>query len=151
MVHTDDFGEKDKVQILLEEYKMLRTEINTRTGYGLQVWVIAAAATTWLLGQSAGFKYAQLYGFAAILGVLFWFTVLNVRDIWKAAARTKEIEHEINSRAGEHLMVWERLFGAARVPFLAGLFSRIRPLPRSALPPLDPSYRSGNTSGDPAA
>jgi len=138
---SEEFDQRDKVNILLEEYKVIRSEIESRTGYGMQVWAIAAAATTWLLGQSDISSAPHLCGFVAVLGVLSWFTATNARDIWKCAARTKEIEHEVNSRTGEYLMVWEQLFGAARLPYLAGIFSSLQPLPRNTLPPLDESYR----------
>jgi hypothetical protein len=133
------FSVQEKVALLMEEYKSLRAEIVSRTGYGMQVWTIAAAATTWLIGQS-DFAWKHLFGFAAIAMILTWFTAINVRDIWKCAFRLKEIEHEVNSRVGFHLLVWERLYGAARMSFLAGLLSRIKPLPRESLPDLDTSY-----------
>jgi len=136
-----ELSQKEKIDILMKEYDALRAEISSRTGYGMQVWAIAAAAITWLLGQSDPFAKGHILGFVAIAIIMAWLTRLNVRDIWKCAIRCREIEHEVNSRAGEHLLVWERLFGPANMSFLAGLVSPIRPLPRSSLPPLDPSFR----------
>ncbi|MGH6670817.1 MAG: hypothetical protein ACRECV_02440 [Xanthobacteraceae bacterium] len=140
-IDPGSIGQKEKINILLEEYRSLRSEILTRTGYGFQVYTALAAVLTWFFGQPdlahRGLPWVAL---VLVLILFVWFTAVNVREIWKCAYRTKEIEHEVNSRAGQHLLVWERLFGAARMGFLPGLVSHIRPLPRSILPKLDTSY-----------
>jgi hypothetical protein len=134
-------GQKEKIQILLAEYSGLRGEITSRTGYGFQVGAATLIAITWLFQQP---NLASLKVWIAVLiiaaGVAL-FAWVNVRDIWKAAARLRELEHEINSRAGQHLLVWERLSGAANKGFLEGIPSKNETLPKSKLPPLDPSYQ----------
>ncbi len=142
MADGDKTSQKDKIEFLFKEYGTLRTEIISRTGYGFQSGAVLAAVGTWLLQQPSDswYNWAFVAGIVILGSVGFIFLRVNVRDIWKAAHRIKELEHEINSRAGEHLLVWERLYGAARMSFLAGLFSRIEPLPRSSLPPLDSKY-----------
>src|SRR5947209_5867288 len=112
---AEPLNQKDKIQILMEEYKVLRAEIATRTGYGFQISTVSAAAVTWLFGQVDITTWRIWLGFAVILVAVVWASFLNVRDIWKASARVRELEHEVNSRAGEHLLVWERLFGAANM------------------------------------
>jgi hypothetical protein len=77
-----------------------------------------------------------------MFGVFVILLLANVRDVKKAANRVKDLEHEINSRAGEHLLVWETLSGALTrgTGLLRSYFSKVSPRPRSALPPLDTSY-----------
>lgn len=66
---------------------------------------------------------------------------MNVRDLSRAAHHVKDLEHEINSRAGEHLLVWETLAGVmTRMGLIRSFFSRVKPYSRSQLPPLDSSY-----------
>lgn len=140
-----DFSQKDKIQILLAEYNTLRNELIARTGYGFQIGAAIAAIVTWLLQWP--FSAASFLGFLIVVGGTLIFARVNVRDWEKAAAEVRELEHEINSRAGEHLLTHERLSGAAgRMGFLSGLFDKIERLPKSSLPPLDPSYRSENSN-----
>ena len=49
-----------------------------------------------------------------------WFTI---RDIHKAASRLREIERNINLRAGETLLVWESVWGGA----IKGWWGQSRP------------------------
>ena len=141
----DALSEKEKIQILLSEYTAMRAEIVSRTGYSFQIGVIVAAVITWLL-QQPPITWQVATGLAVVALFVLWFSLLNIRDIWRVADRMKELEHEINSRAGEHLLVWERLWGAARMGFFPWI--RIEPLPRSTLPPLD-RYRKQPQSIDP--
>jgi hypothetical protein len=138
---SSGFEQKDKIQILLAEYNTLRNELIARTGYGFQIGAAIAAIITWLLQQSL--TAGSFLGFVFVIGGTLLFARINVRDWAKAAAEVRDLEHEINSRAGEHLLSHERLSGAAgRMGFLSGLFDKIERLPKSSLPPLDPSYRS---------
>jgi len=43
---------------------------------------------------------------------------VTYRDIVKAAARIRELEKDINVRAGEDLLVWETFWGGAVTGFL---------------------------------
>lgn len=146
-----DLSQKDRIQILLSEYSALRSEILGRTGFGFQLAAIAAAVITWLLRESLQNPLWYLWvvvivGFVAAFGIAIF---VNVRDLTRAANRVKELEHEINSRAGEHLLIWETLSGVlTRMGLIRSFFSRVKPLPRSKLPPLDRSYlqRSARTS-----
>jgi prepilin signal peptidase PulO-like enzyme (type II secretory pathway) len=139
--------QKDKIQILLSEYTTLRSEILTRTGYGFQLAGLAAVIGTWLLAQTLLKQTQQklplwFWIVLAVTGVFFAVaTFANVRDLTRAANRVKDLEHEINSRAGESLLVWETLSGVlTRMGLIRSFFSFVKPLPRSKLPALDPSY-----------
>jgi hypothetical protein len=137
--------QQDKIQILLAEYSTLRNEVIARTGYGFQIGAAIAGITTWLLQQPL--SWGSIFGGAVVFGGTLIFARVNVRDWRKAAAEVRDIEHEINSRAEEHLLTHERMSGAAgRMGFLAGLFAKIERLPKSALPPLDPTYRDKNSN-----
>ena len=137
MSDSDNLSEKDKIQILLEEYKALRAEISTRTGYGYQMIAIWAAVTTWLFGQAATPSWRLLIGFLIIAAPAYVLWKINVRDIWNAAHRVRELEREINNRAKAHLLVWEQLFAPGRKSYINSVFEKIEPLPRSHLPNLD--------------
>ena len=62
----------------------------------------------------------------ALLAVLIagWTTF---RDIGKAAERLRELENDINHRAGEQLLVWETYWGGA----VTGILGRARPRAKS--------------------
>jgi hypothetical protein len=138
-------GQKERIQILLSEYGALRSEINSRSGYGFQMTAIAAAAITWFAQQaiSAASWERSLVLIAAIAVIAAALNLgwrVNGRDIWRAADRVRELENEINSRAGEQLLVWETLWGPARVSLNRSLFADLTPSPRSSLRPLNPVY-----------
>ena len=124
--------QKDKIQILLAEYTTLRSELIARTGYGFQIEAAIAAIITWLLQQP--FTSGLFLGFVfVVLGALL-FARVNIRDWDKAAAEVRDLEHGINSRAGEHLLTHERLSrAAARMGFLSGLFDKIERRSKSSL------------------
>jgi hypothetical protein len=133
----DTFSQRDKIQIILEEYKMLRTEIQSRNGYGFQIPVLALGALSWIASKADFSSWPAYISVVSIIIVGLWMWRINVRDIWRAAERTCEIECDINRRTGERLMVWEQRFGPARVPYLISLLSKVTPLPEVALPTED--------------
>jgi hypothetical protein len=142
LLKLSDLNQKDRIQILLSEYSALRAEIVGRTGFGFQIAAVLLAAITWFMQQQLNGRpwyFWAVMGFVAAGFVLA--TFVNLRDISRLAFRSKEIEREINSRAGEHLMVWETLSGVVtRAGAVRGFFRLVKPLPRSELPLLDSSY-----------
>jgi hypothetical protein len=137
-----DLGQKEKIQILLSEYSTLRSEILIRTGYGFQVFMFGFAIVTWLLKESLTDHRWYIWVVLGVTVVAFGIAVrVNSRELSRAAHRVKELEHEINSRADEHLLVWETLSGVlTRMGIVKSYFSRLNTLPRAELPTLDPSY-----------
>lgn len=142
LLALSDLGQKDRIQILQCEYAALRAEIVARTGFGFQTAGIALAGITWLMQQQLENRTWYFWLIMAFVGLCFVVAIfVNARDISRAAQRIKELEHEINSRAGEHLLVWETLSGVlTRMSLTRSFFSLVKTLPRSALPPLDPKY-----------
>jgi hypothetical protein len=51
LLEHSDLVQKDTIQILLNEYSTLRSEILSRTGFGFQLASIAFAVTAFLLTQ----------------------------------------------------------------------------------------------------
>ena len=137
-----DLVQKDRIQILLSEYTALRSEVLSRTGYGFQIMGISSVVLTWAATQSSSSISKFFWPVMILIGIGFVISIfVNTRDLTKAANRIKDIEHEINSRAGEHLLIYETLSGAlTRMGLFKSFFSRIEPLPGHELPPLDPSY-----------
>jgi hypothetical protein len=101
--------QKDRIQILLAEYGGLRSEIHARSSSIYQVATIAALILIWLLQQQIGMRLF-LGATAAMLGLLLCAWALT-RDLVRAALRIKQIESDINRRAGEELLVWETKWG----------------------------------------
>jgi len=121
------FSEEEKVKILLQEYASLRSEILTRINNMYQLIAISAALVIWITRQSmsVGFSVAFVAGVvAAVIVVAFFFWTIS-RDIAKAARRLRELEKDINCRAGETLLVWETQWGGAVVGYWLGT----KPLP----------------------
>lgn len=146
LLTLSDLTQKDRIQILLSEYSTLRSEILSRTGYGFNLAAIGAALITWLVtGLSQQPWGSRSWRFWTVIGAMviafLIMTWANVRDLKRAAFRVKELEHEINSRAGEHLLTWETLAGVmTRMGLIRSFFSRVKPYPRDHLPSLERSY-----------
>ena len=153
LLALSDLIQKDRIQILLSEYAALRSEVLSRTGYGFQIMGISSVVLTWAATQSSSSMSKLFWPVMILIGIGFVISIfVNTRDLTKAATRIKEIEHEINSRAGEHLLMYETLSGAlTRMGLFKSFFSRIEPLPRHELPPLDPSYLAKAINPDPNA
>lgn len=137
-----DLTQKDRIQILLSEYATLRAELIARTGYGFQAAIVAFGLITWLSQQDAvktpGWVWVAAPFVAIAIGIAIF---VNVRDLTRAAKRVAEIEQEVNSRAGEHILIWETLGGVIGQMGLAKSFiTMVKTLSRSKLPPLDPTY-----------
>jgi hypothetical protein len=92
-----------------------------------------------VVGTAAMAFFAAIYEKApwqllAFVGVLLpivyvfacWFIL---RDIYKLAARVREIENDVNDRCGEDLLLWEQLSGGASTGFWIGF----KPLSREKL------------------
>jgi hypothetical protein len=107
MVDTG-IGEKERVQILLAEYTSLRSEINARMTSVYTVASFTAGIVIWLLQQQAGSLYLGLAAAGIGLTLCAW---ALMRDLVRTALRVREIEAEVNRRAGERLLVWETEWG----------------------------------------
>jgi hypothetical protein len=128
---------------LLTEYSVLRAEINGRIGYIFQIGAVSAVALTWLLQQfTEKYGWAPWLGLVTLVGGIGFYSWQNLRELWRVGGRLIQIEHEVNSRAGEHLIEWETLWGGnpKNVSAFTFLFGKVGPRPRSELPKLDPIY-----------
>ena len=142
LLALSDLSQKDRIQILLSEYAALRAELVSRTGYGFQIAAVALVGITWLLQQQlSGRSWLFWVMMGIVVGCFAIAIFVNTRDLSRVAHRLKDIEHEVNSRAGEHLLVWETLGGVVtRMSLLRSFVSPIKTFTRSQLPPLDPAY-----------
>lgn len=128
----------DKIAILLEEYKTLRTEVISRTGYGFQAGAVFVVVVTWLSQQLATAYWLLAIIATTIITFVAWiFFRRNNQEIWNAGLRLREIEHSVNSRAGAQLLQWERRFGGSRDSFNKSLLNASPPSTEAELPPLD--------------
>lgn len=117
------FNEEEKVRILLQEYIALRNEILTRTSNLYQLLTVCGALFVWVMTQSSS-DHFWVALFSELIVFLFFFKLIS-RDIDKAAKRLRQLEHGINRRAGETLLVWETRWGGA----VTGHWGHGTPLP----------------------
>jgi hypothetical protein len=104
---------KDKIQILLNEYNSLRTEVIHRTNNLYQM--IAVGAVLFSLALARPYMDVRFWFAISIgVGVLAVFGFLIHNDLEKAARRLRELESDINHRAGETLLIWETVWGGVK-------------------------------------
>jgi hypothetical protein len=121
------FSEEEKVRVLLNEYNTLRSELIARTGQGFQVLGLSVTALSILAAQPMNFKTISVFiAILALAGFAAWFTL---RDITKGATRIRELELDVNARAGEDLLIWENLWGG----WVTGFWGTAKPHPRQKL------------------
>ncbi len=121
---ADELGAMERIEILPHEYDCLRAEILNRTTQGFQVVAISAVVLTLFFVDSLGLigRLIAVSISAPVVAIGSWFIL---RDIGKASERLRELEADINRRAGEDLLVWETRWGSA----VTGFWGRARPLP----------------------
>ncbi|MBK8177223.1 MAG: hypothetical protein IPK66_18785 [Rhodospirillales bacterium] len=122
---VESFKQKERIEIILREYESLRLEILERTGHMYQLLVACAAVFLWVLTNS--FSLSTLLVILSVIMLGGAFSWLIDRDIRKAAERLRQIEHDINRRVGEDLLVWESRWGGA----ISGFFGPARPLSKA--------------------
>src|SRR5260370_28543233 len=108
--------EKDKIQILLQEYSTLRTELIANGNRLFQVVALGGALFIWIVSRPVDRRFWM----AIAMGIvgLFCLVFVLIRDTRRAARRVAQLEGEINQRAREELLVWERKWGAAVTGFV---------------------------------
>lgn len=130
--HSEKLSEKDKIQILLQEYGTLRSELVSNGNRQFQIAALAGVLFTLTLSR----PIERRFWIATLIGViaLCYFGVAMIRDIRRLARRVSELEAEINRRAGEELLIWKSRWGAGVTGFV---------FRRSPLPPKSARQRHG--------
>lgn len=108
------FSAEEKVKILLSEYTGLRAEIIAKTGHGLQVSGFVVTALSFLVAQTQSWLTA--YVVALIVLLVLVAGMLTIRDVARASKRIRQIELDVNHRAGDKLLVWETDWGWGKKP-----------------------------------
>jgi hypothetical protein len=126
---SEKVSDKDKIQILLQEYNTLRSELVSNGSKQFQLVALAGVLVSLILGRpiEKGLWVATLVG----VGALFCLGVMVIRHTRRLVRRVIELETEINRRAGEELLVWESRWGAV----VTGFVLRRPPLPPKSAPP----------------
>jgi len=98
---------KDKIEILLKEYDVLRTEISQRLSARMSflgLWGALLGLMLFRGKKSSGFQI-----FILILGLVILMVVwLQLgRIVTRCSVRVADIEQQVNDLAGEDLLVWE--------------------------------------------
>ena len=116
-----------KIAVLITEYNNLRSETVARTGHGFQIGGFSITALSiWAAEETTGKAWLALAVIIVFLVTAGWFTF---REITQANRRLREIEIDINDRAGEDLLVWENLWDG----WATGFWGRGDPHPRTRL------------------
>jgi hypothetical protein len=104
-------GPMDKIQILLSEYTSLRTEVIHRTTNFYQIIGLAVVLFGLMVHQDVvGAKFRITVAVSVVVIGIFWFLIS--RDLDKLTRRLREIEADVNARAGgEPLLLWETRWG----------------------------------------
>jgi hypothetical protein len=114
-------GQMERIQILLAEYASLRSEMNVRIS---SFYVVAGWSTiflVWFISQPSH-ALSSLVGFVIwIIGTVYCVRVLGF-DATNTTRRVREIEHEINRRVGEKLLIWESERGGLNRSYWRRLF-----------------------------
>jgi hypothetical protein len=110
--------DKDKIQILLAEYSGLRTEITHRVGNSFQVVAVGGGFLALIVSQPISPRFWAAFVIGLI--VLGWCTAVIFRDILKCARRVRQIEKDVNRRAGEELLEWETYWGGGSAGYFSG-------------------------------
>jgi hypothetical protein len=126
--NPEPYSQKDKVTILLHEYNMLRAEILTRTTHGFQLMAVYAVLFVWIMQAKEGVRF--WLSLAVAVGTLFIASWISFSNINRCVKRVLELEKDINSRAGENLLVWETQQKRKFVGFLR----KPRPAPENISP-----------------
>jgi hypothetical protein len=131
---SETLTEKDKIQILLQEYSTLRAELISLGNKQFQIAALAGVVVTLTIARPVDTRFwiAILIGLTA----LSCLSGLMIRDIRRVARRVIELETEINQRAGEELLAWESRWGAAVTGFL---FRRPPLPPKTVAATVDPA------------
>lgn len=114
--------EADKITVLLHEYDTLRDEIVQGSGplqqMSLGAVIVLGALTIALTDGLDESDRLLLYGSLAVCMLVLGFSVWKInRGVQKIARRLRELESEINRRAGEPLLQWETHWGGAVAGF----------------------------------
>ena len=121
---SEKLSEKDKIQILLQEYNTLRSELVANTGKAMQMAALLGVVLTLILSRPIDKRFwvAASVGLVGLIGL----GSVIVRDIRRLARRVIELEKDINRRAGEELLVWESRWGGVTsgLPSYFGLSKR---------------------------
>src|ERR1051325_5965401 len=119
--------EEQKISILMAEYNTLRSEAVARTGHAFQIaGFCITALSIWAAEETSGKTWLALTAIIVLLVASGWFTF---REITKANRRVREIELDVNDRAGEDLLIWENLWDG----WATGFWGRASPHSRAKL------------------
>ena len=119
---VDKLSNKDRVLIILEEYKTLRAEILQKTTIINSLYVAAGTALLTIVGVSvvSGSLLAGLILIPLLLILIIGASLLFHHDLVKISIHLKALERDINLRAdGDPLLMWETKSGLDTMGFAA--------------------------------
>jgi hypothetical protein len=124
-------SQKDKIHILLQEYNTLRAELVLNGNKTFQLLSLGGALFVLIISRPPDARFWTAL-VAALVGVSY-FSFVVMRDMRRLAKRVRELEDDINRRAGEELLIWESRWGRA----VTGFIVQRAPLPSRFIGPSD--------------
>ena len=125
-------SQKDRIGIILEEYKTLRSEMIERHTAFMQLFALATSAMVATIGLAVSQK-AWLAGVsvcvAVVAGVAIGALILD-HDSRVLSTRLQEIEADINSRTKDQLLRWETTRGIEQYGYIERLLEAWKRLRR---------------------
>jgi len=105
--HNQEFSDKLKIDILVKEYEILRTEMLQRINQRFTCIGLTGAVVAY------GFFRLERYTITSVLILIVAISILGAiwfhfgRRIHQLSLRITEIEQRINCLVGDELLVWE--------------------------------------------
>jgi hypothetical protein len=114
----------DKIQILFHEYDTLRTEVIHRLNNSYQLVAVAGALLLWVVSNAKcdSGRFWVVLGISVLLVLAFGWLIYT--DIKTISGRVRDLEKDINKRAGETLLVWETCYSPLSVGYVRYYFRR---------------------------
>lgn len=119
-----DEDQNAKIAVILHEYDTLRDELLDRNDSVFQATITYAAVVIGLIAAWEKLPLTAAIVLTCASSIAFAIILVGiVRDFGRVVLRVREIEADINNRAGERLLEWETLWGAG--PFGANPFTKL--------------------------
>lgn len=127
-------AQMQRIGILMHEYDSIRAEVRTQIQVIFQLYTMVVLVLTWLLailytGDSEKRKpLSRLFVAVVAVGVvcLVVQTAMTFNGMGLLAARTRQIEAQVDKMVGENILQWETYWGPAAN---GGPFRLLNPVP----------------------
>jgi hypothetical protein len=120
--------EKDKIAIMLEEYRLLRSELIQRNTVLISILTVGGngqCRNNWCDDSDKCYLAGTITISIIMLVLSYAFWIIDY-DTRRLAFRVRQIEAEINRRANDRLLLWETEHGLKPGGFVPKLMARVQ-------------------------